>query len=86
MEVTRIDLGHRQTISRSKRSILDGYDILKDNIDPDQTQVTVDGDFDLTVTNEFMLFAYEDGVTEPTANSGSEAIVIMPTTQGDTIL
>ena len=70
-DVSRVALGHRTggDNRRKKRETIDGFVIILDNIQPDNTDIIVHGTFDLSVDNEFMLFTYELNQTEPTGDS-----------------
>ena len=76
-EVSRIALGHRTggNNRRKKRGTVNGFVIILDNIQPDNTDIIANGTFDLSVDNEFMVFAYESNLTEPTGDSASGGIV-----------
>ena len=76
-DVSRVALGHRTggDNRREKRETVDGFFIILDNIKPDKTDIIAHGTFDLSVNNEFMLFAYESNLTKPTGDSDSGRIL-----------
>ena len=76
-EVSRVALGHRSGGNNrgEKRETIDGFVIILDNIQPDNTDIIAHGTFDLSVDNEFVLFAYESNQTEPTGDSDSGRIL-----------
>ena len=76
-DVSRVALGHRTggDNSRKKRKTVNGLVIILDNIQPDNTNIIAHGTFDLSVDNEFMVFAYESNLTEPTGETDSGVIV-----------
>ena len=76
-DVSRVALGHRtgENNRRKKRETVDGFVIILDNIQPDNTDIIAHGTFDLSVDNEFMVFAYESNQIEPTGDSDSGQVV-----------
>ena len=76
-DVSRVALGHRTggDNRRKKRETVDGFVIILDNIQPDEAQIISHGRFDLSVDNEFMMFAFESILTKPTVESDSGRIV-----------
>ena len=78
-DVSKVALGHRTggDNRRKKRETVNGFVIIMDNIQPDKyfPHIIAHGLFDLSVDNEFMLFAYESNLTKPTSVSDSGRIV-----------
>ena len=76
-DIARIALGHRTggNNRRNKRETVDGFVIILDNIHPDNTDIIAYGTFDLSIENEFMMFAYESNLTKPTGDNDSGRIV-----------
>ena len=78
-DVSRVAVGHRTggNNRRKKRETVGGFVIILDNIQPDEyhQHIIVHGKFDLSVDNEFMMFAFESILTKPTGESDSGRIV-----------
>ena len=76
-EVSKLALGYRteEDSSRKKRETVNGFVIILDNIQPDNTDIIANGTFDLSVENEFMMFADESNLTKHTGESGSGQVV-----------
>ena len=78
-DVSRVALGHRTggNNRRKKRETVEGFVIILDNIKPDiyYPHIIAHGSFDLSVDNEFMMFAYESNLTKPTSVNDSGRIV-----------
>ena len=76
-DVSRVALGHRTggDNRRKKRETVGGFVIILHNIKPDNTDIIAHGTFDLSVDNEFRMFAYESNLTKPAAESDSGRIV-----------
>ena len=76
-DVSRVALGHRTggENRREKWETVNGFVIILDNIQPDETQIIFHGTFDLSVDNEFMMLTYESNLTKPTVNSDSGQVV-----------
>ena len=76
-DVSKLALGYRTEgdSSRKKRETVNGFAIILDNIQPDNTDIIANGTFDLSVYNEFMVFAYESILTKQTGESGSGQVV-----------
>ena len=55
--------------SRKKRSVVDGYIILESDIPPDETTIFVSHSFNISINNQFTLFAYEAVGMVPTGES-----------------
>ena len=75
-KVKKVGLGHKLSTSRRRRALTDGYAILRDDIGPEETDITIQGDFDTSVTNIFVLFAYEGDFQDPTISSSEDQIKI----------
>ena len=76
-DVSRVALGHRTggDNRRTERETVNGYVIIMDNIQTDNTNIIAHGTFDLSVDNEFVMFAYELNLTKPTVDSDSGRLV-----------
>ena len=74
-DVSRAALGHRTRGKNSRKETVDGFVVILDNIQPDKTDIITHGTFDLSVENEFMMFAYESNLTKHTGESGSGQVV-----------
>ena len=70
-DIAKIALGHRTggTNRRKKRETVNGFAIILDNVKPDNTDIINNGTFDLSVDNEFMLFAYDSSLDKPIGKS-----------------
>ena len=76
-DVSRVALGHRTggDNRRKERETVNGFVIIIENIQPDNTNIIAHGTFDLSVDNGFMMFAYESNLTKPTCHIKSGRIV-----------
>ena len=70
-DIAKIALGHRTggNKRRKKRETVNGFAIILDNVKPDNTDIIANGTFDLSVDNEFMLFAYDSSLDKPIGKS-----------------
>ena len=75
-KVKKVGLGHKTSTSRRRRALTDGYDIVRDDIGPEETDLTINGKFDTSVTNIFVLLAYEGDLQNPTTSSSEDQIKI----------
>ena len=78
--IESVSLGWKQDLvstNRKKRSIVDGYIILESGISPNETTISVSYSFNPSVSNQFILFAYEGKGMTPTGESPSNQGLIL---------
>ena len=77
--ISSLSLGWTDTTSvhRNRRSTDGDYTIIQSDIPPNQSAIFVMYNFSLSVTNEFVLFAYEEGISDPTGQSPHNQGVVL---------